>query len=250
VTCLGLAARSSNAGRPAARGRATAAANWSPRPTRSAQALTAQPWPPCRVPRCASAASARLLAEGLTTESYLDTGNCANFANNAATAIRPSLRADAAHKSWAKHAAAPLCVERTVVEPVWAMLDARARRLGVAATAAPLALVADPALRLVTEQGLQIEPARSSSGRYVFAAPAGAGGLRLLSRTARLSETVGPFVDDRRALGVLVGKVAVWHGQRRHVVSPHLATAALPGWFGVEDGPHRWTDGRAAAHAK
>ena len=185
-----------------------------------------------------------LFAEGLTTESYLDTGNRSNFANSAVPAIHPNFRPDAAHKSWAD-AAAPLCVERAVVEPIWAMLDARARQLGVPSTAAPVALTADPALRLVGDDGLTIEPVRGPSGRYLFAVPAGVAGLRLLSRTARPSETVGPFLDDRRALGVLVGEVAVWHGGQRSAASLHLTTAALPGWFGIEGGPHRWTAGNA-----
>ncbi|MBE7212025.1 MAG: Hint domain-containing protein, partial [Gluconacetobacter diazotrophicus] len=58
-----------------------------------------------------------LVAEGLETESYLDTGNRGTFANGAA---------NTAAKSWAEHAAAPLTVDRAAVEPVWNRLTARA----------------------------------------------------------------------------------------------------------------------------
>jgi hypothetical protein len=56
---------------------------------------------------------------------------------------------------------------------------------------------------------------------------------------------VGPFVDDRRDLGVLVGEVAVWHGRQRVVSHLHLTAPELDGWFTREGEPGRWTDGNA-----
>jgi hypothetical protein len=186
-----------------------------------------------------------LLSEGLTTESYLDTGNRGNFANHEAIAIRPDFSVNAAHKSWETDAAAPLTVDRAAVEPVWRMLDERARERGVASTLAPLVLTEDPDLRLATDTGMKIRPMRVANGRYSFFVPANTSRLRLLSRTARPSETVGPFLDDRRALGVLVGEVAAWHGAERVVSNLHLTTPELEGWFTQEDGPRRWTNGNA-----
>ncbi len=186
-----------------------------------------------------------LLSEGLATESYLDTGNRGNFANHEAMAIRPDFSVNGAHKSWQTDAAAPLTVDRIAVEPVWRMLEERARGQGVASTVAPLVLSEDPHLRLATDAGLEIRPVRVTNGRYMFMVPATASELRLLSRTARPCETVGPFVDDRRDLGVLVGEVAVWHGRQRVVSHLHLTAPELDGWFTREGEPGRWTDGNA-----
>jgi autotransporter passenger strand-loop-strand repeat protein len=186
-----------------------------------------------------------LLSEGLTTESYLDTGNRGNFANHEAIAIRPDFSVNAAHKSWETDAAAPLMVDRAAVEPVWRMLDERARERGIASIVPPMVLIEDPDLRLATDTGLKIRPMRVANGRYSFFVPANTSRLRLLSRTARPSETVGPFLDDRRALGVLVGEVAAYHRRERVVSNLHLTTPELEGWFAQEDGPRRWTNGNA-----
>jgi hypothetical protein len=186
-----------------------------------------------------------LLSEGLTTESYLDTGNRGNFANHEAIAIRPDFSVNAAHKSWETDAAAPLTVDRAVVEPVWRMLDERARERGIASIVPPMVLIEDPDLRLATDTGLKIRPMRVANGRYSFFVPANTSAVRLLSRTARPSETVGPFLDDRRALGVLVGEVAAYHRRERVVSNLHLTTPELDGWFAQEDGPRRWTNGNA-----
>jgi hypothetical protein len=79
----------------------------------------------------------------------------------------------------------------------------------------------------------------------MFLVPAGATGLTIASRTARPSETVGPFIDDRRELGVLVGEIALYDGRKKTAVDSHLITGDLDGWHGVESKAQRWTNGSA-----
>ena len=67
--------------------------------------------------------------------------------------------------------------------------------------------------------------------------------MRLLSRASVPAETIGPFVDDRRRLGVAVDKLVLWNGLDDTVVP--LAQLARDGWHDSE-GSFRWTNGNAA----
>jgi hypothetical protein len=184
------------------------------------------------------AAHGILLAEGLATESYLDTGNRGNFANADIVSLVPDF--DAGHKNWAD-AAAPLTVAAAVVEPVWRRLNARAKHLGMPRVTPAPALTDDPDLHLMTGDGAVIRPVRRNGETYVFMVPKSSTALRLVSRTARPSETVGPFIDDRRTLGVLVAEMTLHDGRRKI----NLAGADLPGWFGNGSDAPRWTNGNA-----
>ena len=186
-----------------------------------------------------------LIAEGLEAESYLDTGNRGNFLNSAVPNLRPDFAVDPSDKSWARDAAAPLAVDRDTVETIWKTLETRAIALGVAAEAARLSLVDKPDLHLLTESGLEIEPTLFDGKIYAFVVPGNVGMLRLRSRTARPSETVGPFVDDRRELGVLVGQIGISEGGRRVLSTVHLTTEAFSGWHVLEGQASRWTNGNA-----
>ena len=180
-----------------------------------------------------------LVSEGLETESYLDTGNRDRFG----AAAEP---VQAAPKSWDADAAAPLAVDRAVVEPVWQRLVARADALGLTVTGWAAA-TGGPALHLVTDTGMEIEPSLVEGRSYAFVVPGGVGAVRLRSRTARPSESVGRFVDDRRDLGVLVGQISVSEGRRRQSYDTHLTTGRLSGWHGLEAGAGaRWTNGNAS----
>jgi hypothetical protein len=167
-----------------------------------------------------------LLAEGLATESYLDTGNRGNFANADMVALRPSLAIDRADKAWA-NAAAPLLVDRASVEPVWQALNERAAMLGILAGRAPR-LSTDPGLHLATAAGGVIRPLRVQDGKALFMVPPGAGALTLVSRTARPCDTLAPFIDDRRALGVLVGAISLHAGRRQEAVMAGAGRMAMP----------------------
>lgn len=187
-----------------------------------------------------------LLAEGLETESYIDTGNRGNFANAEIPSMVASFSIDHAHKSWEHDAAAPLAVDRETVEPIWARLNARSQAMGIGGMAAAADLDSDPGLHLVSETGLRIAPVLCDGTTYGFVVPAGVRSLRLASRAARPSDCIGPYLDDRRKLGVLVGKIGAGAGRDRAVLTAHLEGKDLAGWHGQEtDAPGRWTDGSA-----
>ena len=186
-----------------------------------------------------------LIADGLQTESYLDTGNRSNFQNAAVTNLQADLVIDPTHKSWAD-AAAPLAVDRDTVEPIWRRLAARSVKLGMIRSPSQVSIGNEPDLRLVTETGLEVSPTLCDGRFYAFVIPASTRALRLVSRTSRPSETIGPFVDDRRELGVLIGQIGFSDGSRRSPLDAHLADAVLPGWHAKEqDVACRWTNGDA-----
>jgi hypothetical protein len=187
-----------------------------------------------------------LLAEGLATESYLDTGNRGNFSNAAVPALRPDFALNAAHKSWAQNAAAPLVTDRDAVEPIWRALADRAAALGLMQTVNRPALTTAPDLLLLTDTGAEIRPVIADGIVHSFALPAGAKGLRLRSRTARPADVVGPFLDDRRELGVAVGLLSLWSGRRRTVTVDQHLTGTYSGWHAAEPAAKcRWTNGDA-----
>jgi hypothetical protein len=187
-----------------------------------------------------------IFAEGLETESYLDTGNRRSFANAPVTRLYPLLSIELQHKSWTEHAAAPLGVDRATVEPIWRRLSVRSNRLGFVAPPSPSLLVRDPDLHLLTETGLTIRPDGKDDRIIRFLVPSSAGRLRLRSRAARPSNTIGPYVDDRRDLGVLVGHITCHNGTTTMNVTGHLADDSLAGWHAMESGSQaRWTNGNA-----
>jgi hypothetical protein len=80
--------------------------------------------------------------------------------------------------------------------------------------------------------------------RHLFLVPTETTSIRLVSRASRPSEVTGPFLDDRRLLGVLVGEVRLRIGKRTVLQTAHLTEPALRGWYDVEGGA-RWTSGDA-----
>ncbi len=182
-----------------------------------------------------------LLAEGLTAESYLDTGDRDGFAAPDAALRQCESRGRA---SWAKDAAAPLATAREAVEPVWRRLAARAEALGMEVTRPGRVgrITRDPALRLQTDHAL-LRARRSRGGRHLFVLPAGSRRAILRSRSGVPAEIEGPFVDDRRRLGVCVRSATLWTGRGTELA---LAADGLGGWHPAErPGEGCWTDGAA-----
>nr|WP_231875008.1 Hint domain-containing protein [Gluconobacter thailandicus] len=173
-------------------------------------------------------------AENALTESYLDTGNRSQFDNHTVTAIFGGSKAGGSETL-------PLETSRAFVEPIHAAIAARA------ASAAPQPeLTTDPNLHLVTNFGQIIRPLRQANDRVTFMIPANVATVRLVSRTSRPSDTIGPFVDDRRDLGVLVGDVSLFASRQTISLTAHLSLSHLSGWHGLESSRYRWTDGDAA----
>jgi antigen 43 len=166
-----------------------------------------------------------LLAEWLPTESYLDTGNRSNFGSAPCVSMVPNLRMQVRNKTWAEDAAAPLTVDHAVMGPIWVSLDRRADQLRFAHVVKP-ELITDPDLRLVTGAGSVIHPTLFDGSVHTFLVPGGTRTLRLIPRTSRPSDTIGPFCDDRRLLGVQVGEIGIsdcHQSIERRVIDRHIS---------------------------
>lgn len=179
-----------------------------------------------------------IMADGMLSESYLDTGNRRTFRQDGTVAT-----IGGAPKSWAQDAAAPLDVSRDFIEPLYERLAKRAAT-PADETAAPR-LTTDANLHLVTPQGHVIRKVRESNGRSLFMIPGGVETVQVVSRTSRPCDVVGPFVDDRRHLGVLIGEVTLFASGMTRQAESHLTDETLSGWSCVEASRCRWTMGNA-----
>jgi antigen 43 len=185
-----------------------------------------------------------LLAEGVTAESYLDTGNRAFFSNcNTGLVLHPEFTVNAGLQCWTEDACAPLTVRVEEVEPIWHDIAARARTMGCAEPS--LATTTEPALHLVAD-GQKISAIQTTDGSLGFVVPAGVEELRLVSRASTPTE-VTPYNGDDRLLGVAVSRIIVRTTaayQDVPVDHPGLAD----GWHAVEKSggsQWRWTNGNA-----
>ncbi len=150
---------------------------------------------------------------------------------------------DAVHRTWLNDAATPLAVDRATVEPIWIGLSARAKSLGFVERKEAVTFTQQPDLRLLLEDGRELAGCANDMSHYTFRISNGDKPVRLLSRAARPSTAIGPFVDDRRMLGVAVEKLVLWN----ELEGVHIPAAgiALAGWHEAE-GSCRWTNGNAA----
>lgn len=188
-------------------------------------------------------------ANDVLTESWLDTDEQSIYRQDADSEDTMRL-VDRQQLNWNDHAAAPLDVSQDFVKPLHTSFAERAKELGLTdgkASSEALAddMTADPAPYVRLEDGRTIRPQRHEAGRYLFTLPAHTRKAILGSRTFRPSESVGPHLDDRRELGMLVGQVSVWSGGQEHIITRHLTEKHLKGWDIIEAGPHRWTKGEA-----
>jgi hypothetical protein len=183
-----------------------------------------------------------VIAEGLTTESYLDTGNRASFFDPTIITLHPTLTDNPIAKTWATSGCAPITTNRETIETIWQTLRERAVELGLVDQRSPMSLVDDPKLRLLLDNGNCISAKWSDKARYIFQVPDGSRPTRLLSRAAAPADVIGPFVDDRRRLGVAVKSVVFWSGLQDTIID--AKDIDLAGWHAAED-DIRWTNGNA-----
>jgi hypothetical protein len=158
-----------------------------------------------------------LYAEGLPAESYLDTGNRADFEGEAALTLHPDMTA----KTWRADGCAPLLTDGPALAAMQALLLRRAEALGWVPTR-------DPNLRVLAD-GRQIQ-AQSD----VYPIPPGTSWLRLLSRSVVPQERDASS-EDRRRLGVAVAELS-FDGK----AAPDDAIG--PGFYAAEP-DWRWTNG-------
>ncbi|MFT8309344.1 Hint domain-containing protein [Acetobacter malorum] len=179
-------------------------------------------------------------ADGALTESYLDTGNRNRFCHdNKVVKIHTRV------KSWEKDAAAPITVSRATVEALFLKLQDRALARGVPSMVSDITLTHDADLRLLTPRGQIIRTMRVVDGKHLFMIPPGVKSVRILSRAARPCDTHGPFVNDRRQLGVLVGSISLQSVKKNVKITNHLTTVDADGWSVQKNLPCRWTTGDA-----
>ncbi|WP_264779044.1 Hint domain-containing protein, partial [Gluconobacter sphaericus] len=181
-----------------------------------------------------------IIADGMLTESYLDTGNRRSFTQKGSVVSIGGSR----NLNW-EDAAAPLATDRAFVEPLFRQIEARAVLAGHDSQVPARTMVNDADLYLETENRTVIRQIRENNGRVMFMIPAGVESVRIVSNASRPCDAVGPFVDDRRTLGVLVGDVRLFEGNTTATLTAHLQDADLSGWNNVEDGTMRWTGGNA-----
>lgn len=180
-------------------------------------------------------------ADNLLTESYLDTGNRYNFisANNIVEITNKK-------KQWNIDSAAPLATAREIVEPIFTTINQRSIKLGLQTTKTNILTTDDSRLHLLTNSGQVLDPTYQNNGRFIFKIPEYTTQVKLISRTNRPNQSIGPFVDDRRQLGVLVGDVTLLEGTILSHITEHVTNADLQGWHhNQEQTKCRWTNGNA-----
>ena len=187
-----------------------------------------------------------LLAEGLPTESYLDTGNRGNFSNASVAALKPDLWLNTEKQRREISTALPLAVDSEFVKPAWVTLVERAKALGMVPRISDVTLTSEPDLHLVTDSDLVLRPLLITDDTYSFMLPNNTQFVYLVSRSARPSDTIGPYIDDRRKLGVRVNQIHLGIGSERKSVDLCLLDNGLTGWHMPETGiAGRWTNGKA-----
>ncbi len=182
-----------------------------------------------------------ITADGMLTESYLDTGNRRSFRQEGKVATLCG-----AVRNWAEDAGAPLCVDSVFVEPLFNKLEARGNSVtGCHASAEQAVMVTDPNLHLVTQAGAVIRPVRQEGQRYSFMLPANTQSVRIISRASRPADVIGPFVDDRRQMGVAVADVHFVTAKNLHAITAHLQAEKPAGWHDTDWTDCAWTNGNA-----
>ena len=148
-----------------------------------------------------------VLADGLSCESYLESGNRGQFDDGGSVV---ALDPDQGRRD-DPLACAPLVTDGAIVEPIWRRL---AERAGPHVSGVPSrTTTGDADLRLVLPTGRVLRPEPvGRDGRHVFRLGAAAPRqVRLRSRRSAPSD-IRPWIDDRRQLGVAVAGIEVLTG--------------------------------------
>ncbi|GBQ85565.1 outer membrane protein [Asaia krungthepensis NRIC 0535] len=175
-----------------------------------------------------------IIANGVETESFLDTGEAMRFA---------TLRQAPAGKTWKTDGAAPLETGREAIEPLYRKIAERASELFGVHLAGLRQISHDSRLTLATDKGDLLKPLRWNGQICVFRLPPGVASVRIISRTGRPCDSIGPFVDDRRRLGVKIAEIMHYSPRASVSLTSHLQNPVMEGWHEIEGGPSRWTDG-------
>ncbi|KXV72554.1 hypothetical protein AD952_03940 [Acetobacter cerevisiae] len=182
-----------------------------------------------------------ITADGMLTECYLDTGNRASFRQEGTV-----VRLGGKKRTWADHAAAPLCVERSFVEPLFRAVELRKNSVaGRCVQMEDIETTLDPDLHLITDTGTILRSMRHKGQQYSFMLPPETKSVRLVSRASRPADVVGPFVDDRRCMGVAVADVRLLCAREQFAITSHLQAEKPEGWYESDETDCAWTNGNA-----
>ncbi|WP_336761315.1 Hint domain-containing protein [Asaia sp. VD9] len=177
-----------------------------------------------------------VLAEGASSESYLDTGNRALYdCQSSAPILTPR------HLSWDTDAAAPLARDRETIETVWRAIAARAGLTEVGERNP----THEADLHLECDDGTILRPVRVAGKKHVFILPFSARSVLIRSRASRPCDVTGPFVDDRRRLGVEIGQILHFASGKIEEIRDHLTHQEFKGWHARARDTARWTAGSA-----
>jgi len=181
-----------------------------------------------------------IMADGMLTESYLNTANHRSFyAEGNVISFIPRRQL-----TWAD-AAVPLDVSRDFVEPLFRQVEDRAIAANLPQKSENSKLTEEADLHLLTDSGICIRPVREHHGHLTFVIPADVQSVRIVSNASRPSDVIGPFVDDRRYFGVAVCDITLFENGRSRDIITHLTDKDLIGWNTLEWEDCRWTSGNA-----
>lgn len=186
-----------------------------------------------------------VFAEGLTSESYLNTTNTRRFFVNAdgPVALHPELTGETDYPSREAGACRPFVWDEEAVRPVWQRLAERAAALGQSVPRPDA--TTDPALHIVVN-GAVLRPLSAENGLYVFLLQGSTAEVSLVSHAGRLTDT-RPWLEDRRCFGVYVERILLRGSDgTRQIPLDHPGMSR--GWWAVERYGtvlRRWTDGNA-----
>jgi hypothetical protein len=189
-------------------------------------------------------AHAILVAEGLLTESYLDTGNRGFFGNSSEPMILfPDLTDESDCSMRESASCAPFVWDEESVRPVWERLAGRASAMGLATPVYDT--TSEPDLRVVVN-GRALAPVSKQGARHTFVLPKDVTEVHVASRAAMPTDA-RPWMEDRRQLGVYVERIVVRSGHDLFEVPLDHGDLA-EGWWDAEQISgelRRWTDGHA-----
>ncbi|GBR14901.1 Hint domain-containing protein [Asaia spathodeae] len=180
-----------------------------------------------------------IFANGALSESFLDTGNRIIFGfQTTLPFLAPS---KGRTQSWQQDAAAPLTTDQSSVEPVWRRLAA------LCGTSAGNDHPPCPSeeIALETLDGRTILPSREHEDGWVFRFHPKGQAVYLRARTRRPCDTIGPFLDDRRELGILVKGIQVFTPENCLDIHPNSISGTRTGWHEIEAQTQRWTKSKA-----
>ncbi|WP_025884608.1 hypothetical protein [Asaia prunellae] len=98
-------------------------------------------------------------------------------------------------------------------------------------------------ISLLDQSGQVFECSRKNGNIHIFHVQTDSHDMAIQSNVFVPCDDIGPFIDDRRNLGALIGKITVFSGQDSHTYDKHLQEDAVVGWHSKENTHSRWTSG-------